>query len=70
MAFQIHHSQVNGKSRWRSHPGYSGPVAWVDFEGDLTGVLLMQSNTVNRSKHHQRIIDRICKFFPADSPGS
>jgi CubicO group peptidase (beta-lactamase class C family)/lysophospholipase L1-like esterase len=59
LAFQIHHSEVNGKSRWISHPGYSGPVAWIDFERDLAGVLMMQSNTVNRTKHHQRIIDSI-----------
>ena len=70
LAFQIHDSQINGKSRWLSHPGYSGPVAWIDFERDLVGVLLMQSNTVNRSKHHQRIIDTIYEFFPADQPGS
>ncbi len=65
LAFQIHHSEVNGKSRWLSHPGYSGPVAWIDFERDLAGVILMQSNTVNRSKHHQRIIDRIYEHVPA-----
>ena len=65
LAFQIHQSDVNGKSRWLSHPGYSGPVAWIDFERDLTGVILMQSNTVNRSKHHQRIIDRIYEHIPA-----
>lgn len=65
LAFQIHHSDVNGKSRWLSHPGYSGPVAWIDFERDLAGVILMQSNTVNRSKHHQRIIDRIYEHIPA-----
>lgn len=65
LAFQIHNSEINGKSQWNSHPGYSGPVAWVDFDRDLAGVLLMQSNTVNRSKHHQRIIDTIYKFFPA-----
>jgi CubicO group peptidase (beta-lactamase class C family) len=65
LAFQIHHSEVNGKSRWLSHPGYSGPLAWIDFERDLAGVILMQSNTVNRSKHHQRIIDRIYEHIPA-----
>jgi CubicO group peptidase (beta-lactamase class C family) len=65
LAFQIHHSEVNGKSRWLSHPGYSGPVAWIDFERNLAGVLLMQSNTVNRTKHHQRIIDTIYRFMPA-----
>ena len=57
--FQIHHNEINGKSRLLSHPGYSGPVAWIDFERDLAGVLLMQSNTVGRSQHHQRIIDAI-----------
>jgi CubicO group peptidase (beta-lactamase class C family) len=66
LAFQIHHSDINGKSRRLSHPGYSGPVAWIDFERDLTGVLLMQSNTTNRTKHHQRIIDKIYKFIPAE----
>lgn len=67
LAFQIHHSDINGKSRWISHPGYSGPVAWIDFERDLAGVLLMQSNTVGRSKHHQRIIDTIYQFLPAST---
>lgn len=70
LAFQIHHSEINGKSRWLSHPGYSGPVAWIDFERDLAGVLLMQSNTVRRSKHHQRIIDTIYRFLPADRSDS
>jgi CubicO group peptidase (beta-lactamase class C family)/lysophospholipase L1-like esterase len=70
LAFQIHESQVNGKSRWLSHPGYSGPVAWIDFDRDLTGVLLMQSNTVNRTRHHQRIIDAIYEFFPTDAFGN
>ncbi|MBC8351112.1 MAG: beta-lactamase family protein [Planctomycetes bacterium] len=70
LAFQIHDSEINGKSRWLSHPGYSGPVAWFDFERDLAGVLLMQSNTVNRTKHHQRIIDTIYEFFPAGRPGN
>jgi CubicO group peptidase (beta-lactamase class C family) len=65
LAFQIHKSEVNGKSQWFSHPGYSGPVAWIDFDRDLVGVLLMQSNTLNRGKHHQRIIDTIYRFFPA-----
>lgn len=64
LAFQIHHTEINGNSRLLSHPGYSGPVAWVDFERDLTGVILMQSNTVNRSRHHQRIIDTIYRFVP------
>ncbi len=66
LAFQIHHSEINGKSRWLSHPGYSGPVAWIDFERDLAAVLLMQSNTVNRTRHHQRIIDKIYEFFPVE----
>lgn len=65
LAFQIHLSEINGKSRILSHPGYSGPVAWIDFERDLACVLLMQSNTVNRSKHHQRIIDTIYRCLPA-----
>ncbi|MCH9655996.1 MAG: serine hydrolase [Planctomycetes bacterium] len=68
LAFQIHKSGVNGNSRILSHPGYSGPVAWVDFERELVGVLLMQSNTVNRSKHHQRIIDTIYRLIPAVKP--
>lgn len=66
LAFQIKDSQVNGHSRILSHPGYSGPVAWIDFERDLVGVLLMQSNTVNRTKHHNRIIDTIYRFIPAE----
>jgi CubicO group peptidase (beta-lactamase class C family) len=63
LAFQIHQSEINGKSRLLSHPGYSGPVAWIDFERDLAGVMLMQSNTVNRSRHQQRIIDTIYRFL-------
>lgn len=66
LAFQIHDNKVNGNSRILSHPGYSGPVAWIDFERELAGVLLMQSNTVNRTKHHQRIIDTIYRFIPAE----
>ena len=66
LAFQIKDSKVNGTSRILSHPGYSGPVAWVDFERDLVGVLLMQSNTVNRTKHHNRIIDTIYRFIPVE----
>ena len=66
LALQIHHSEINGKSRLLSHPGYSGPVAWIDFERDLAGVLLMQSNTLGRGKHHQRIIDSIYKHIPAE----
>ena len=65
LAFQLHESNVNGHSNWHSHPGYSGPVAWIDFSRDLSGVLLMQSNTVNRTKHHQRIIDTIYRFLPS-----
>jgi CubicO group peptidase (beta-lactamase class C family)/lysophospholipase L1-like esterase len=65
LAFQLHESNVNGHSNWHSHPGYSGPVAWIDFNRDLSGVLLMQSNTVGRTKHHQRIIDTIYRFLPA-----
>jgi len=59
LAFQIQSSEVNGKSTLYNHPGYSGPVAWVDFERDLVGVLLMQSNTVGRGKHHKRIIETV-----------
>ncbi|MBI1312311.1 serine hydrolase [bacterium] len=69
LAFQIHESNVNGHSRWLSHPGYSGPVAWIDFDRDLSGVLLMQSNTVGRTKHHQRIIDTVYRFLPARESG-
>ena len=65
LAMQIHDSAVNGRSRILSHPGFSGPVAWVDFERELAGVLLMQSNTLDRTKHHQRIIDTIYRFVPA-----
>ncbi len=67
LAFQIKDSQVNGHSRILSHPGYSGPVAWIDFERDLAGVLLMQSNTVQRTKHHNRIIDTIYRYLPAQA---
>jgi CubicO group peptidase (beta-lactamase class C family)/lysophospholipase L1-like esterase len=69
LAFQLHESNVNGHSKWHSHPGYSGPVAWIDFDRDLSGVLLMQSNTVGRAKHHQRIIDTIYRFLPAAKTG-
>ncbi|MFT5493501.1 MAG: methyl acetate hydrolase [Limisphaerales bacterium] len=65
LAMQIQRSTVNGESTLYTHPGYSGPVAWFDFERKLAGVLLMQSNTVGRSKHHKRIIDQIHKFIPA-----
>jgi len=67
LAFQIMKSTVNGESTLYNHPGYSGPVAWFDFERQLVGVLLMQSNTVNRGKHHQRIIDRIHEMIPAEN---
>lgn len=66
LAFQIKDSEINGHSRILSHPGYSGPVAWIDFERGLVGVLLMQSNTVNRTKHHNRIIDTIYRYLPAE----
>jgi CubicO group peptidase (beta-lactamase class C family) len=65
LAFQIMKSNVNGQSTLYNHPGYSGPVAWFDFERQLCGVLLMQSNTVGRGKHHQRVINRIHEFIPA-----
>ncbi len=66
LAFQIMKSTVNGESTLYNHPGYSGPVAWFDFERQLVGVLLMQSNTTDRGKHHQRIIDRIHEMIPAE----
>ncbi len=65
LAFQIMKSSINGESTLYNHPGYSGPVAWFDFERQLAGVLLMQSNTVGRGKHHQRIIDQIHEMIPA-----
>lgn len=65
LAFQIMKSTINGESTLYNHPGYSGPVAWFDFKRQLAGVLLMQSNTVGRGKHHQRIIDRIHEMIPA-----
>ena len=65
LAFQIVKSRINGESTLYHHPGYSGPVAWFEFERQLSGVLLMQSNTVGRGKHHQRIIDRIHEMIPA-----
>jgi len=67
LAFQIMKSDVNGESTLYNHPGYSGPVAWFDFERQLAGVLLMQSNTVGRGSHHQRIIDRIHEMIPAET---
>lgn len=66
LAFQIKDSKINGHSRILSHPGYSGPVAWIDFERGLVGVLLMQSNTVKRTQHHNRIIDTIYRYLPAE----
>lgn len=70
LAFQIMKSTINGESTLYNHPGYSGPVAWFEFERQLAGVLLMQSNTVGRGKHHQRIIDRIHEMIPADTNSS
>ena len=58
-------SKVNGKSTLNGHAGYSGPYGWFDFERKLCGVLLMQSNTVGRGKHHQRVINKIHEFIPA-----
>jgi CubicO group peptidase (beta-lactamase class C family) len=65
LAFQIMKSAINGESTLLNHPGYSGPVGWFDFERQLCGVLMMQSNTTGRGKHHQRVIDRIHEFIPA-----
>jgi CubicO group peptidase (beta-lactamase class C family) len=70
LAFQLMESAVNGHSRIVYHPGYSGPVAWIDFERDVVGILLMQSNTIDRGKHHQRIIDRIHAHVPVDRPSN
>ncbi len=67
LGLQIMRSTINGESTLYNHPGYSGPVAWFDFERQLAGVLLMQSNTVDRGKHHQRIIDRIHELIPAQN---
>ncbi|MDF1813998.1 MAG: serine hydrolase [Verrucomicrobiales bacterium] len=67
LAFQIMKNTINGESTLYNHPGYSGPVAWFDFERQLAGVLLMQSNTVGRGKHHQRILDRIHEMIPTAS---
>lgn len=66
LAFQIMKSTINGESTLYNHPGYSGPVAWFDFERQLSGVILMQSNTVGRGKHHQRIIGRIHELIPVE----
>lgn len=66
IAFQIKENHEHGPSCMLSHPGYSGPVAWIDFNRDLVGVLLMQSNTLNRTKHHNRIIDTINRFIPVE----
>tara|TARA_R110002111_G_scaffold262694_1_gene340165 strand:- start:97920 stop:99134 length:1215 start_codon:yes stop_codon:yes gene_type:complete len=66
LAFQYKANHKYGPWSMLSHPGYSGPVAWVDFQRDLVGVLLMQSNTINRTKHHDRIIDTIIRFIPVE----
>ena len=65
LAFQIMHSKINGHSTLNGHAGYSGPYAWFDFKRKLCGVLLMQSNTTGRGKHHQRVIDEIYRRIPA-----
>ncbi len=65
LAFQLTSSKVNGESRLQGHAGYSGPYAWFDFERQLCGVFLMQSNTTGRGRHHQRVIDKIYEFIPA-----
>ncbi len=65
LAFQLMQSQINGRSTLNGHAGYSGPYAWFDFKRGLCGVLLMQSNTAGRGKHHQRVIDEIYKHIPA-----
>jgi CubicO group peptidase (beta-lactamase class C family) len=64
LAFQIMKSTTNGRSTLYNHPGYSGPVGWFDFDRQLCGVLLMQSNTTGRGKHHQRVINRIYEHIP------
>ena len=64
LAFQLMQSKVNGESTLNGHAGYSGPYAWFDFERRLCGVLLMQSNTTGRGKHHQRVINRIYEHIP------
>ncbi|QDV52631.1 serine hydrolase domain-containing protein [Gimesia fumaroli] len=66
LAFQFKENNKYGPSVILSHPGYSGPVAWIDFNRDLVGVLLMQSNTVNRTKHHDRIMDTIMRIVPVE----
>ena len=65
LAFQLMHSEINGRSTLNGHAGYSGPYAWFDFKRNLCGVLLMQSNTTGRGKHHQRVIDEIYRHIPA-----
>lgn len=70
LAFQVMKSTLNGASTLYNHPGYSGPVAWFDFERDLAGVILMQSNTTDRGKHHQRVFNVIHRFIPARSDGA
>jgi len=64
LAIKIHHSEVNGSSTFYSHAGYSGPVAWIDFDRNLVGVLLMQSNTTGRDEIHKGIIDAIYRWIP------
>ena len=46
------------------HPGYSGPVGWIDFERKLIGVMLMQSNTKGRDQLHQTVIETVNKVIP------
>jgi len=65
LAFQLMKSKINGESTLNGHAGYSGPYAWFDFDRNLCGVLLMQSNTTGRGKHHQRVLDRIYEHIPA-----
>lgn len=64
LAFSIMKSKVNGESTLNGHAGYSGPYAWFDFDRQLCGVLLMQSNTTGRGKLHQRVIDKIYEYIP------
>lgn len=65
LAFQLMKSKINGESKLNGHAGYSGPYAWFDFERQLCGVLLMQSNTTGRGKHHQRVLNKIYEHIPA-----
>lgn len=66
LAFQIMKTGIGGESVLYNHPGYSGPLAWFDFERKLSGVLLMQSNTTGRGKLHQRVLDRIHAAIPVE----